>query len=177
MAPQPLRHEISIDGQTWAVHGALPDLRPDGLVRWRYDDTRPGDYLEAWLLHLARAAGEGDITPTRWLSRDGDFQFGAVPDAPAVLADLLRLYARGLCEPVHFFPKSAWAYMVSGCKLSKASARWRSTPRNPFAEEADPAYSLALRGVAEPLDGDFHDCAVTVLGPLLASLDDPRVAP
>ena len=177
LPPLPLRFELLIDGQTWAVHGALPDLRMTGLVRWRYDDTRPGDYLEAWLLHLVRAAAAGAVSPTRWLSRDGEFGFDAVADAPAVLADLLRLYARGLREPVHFFPKSAWAYMVSDCSIARAQARWRSSPRTPHAEENDPAYSLALRGVADPLDGDFHTCALRVFGPLLECLNDARVAP
>ena len=177
LPPQPCRVNASIDGQTWALHGTLPDLRATGLVRWRYDDTRPGDYLEAWLLHLVQAAAApaGKGVATRWLSRDGEFRFGPVADAPDVLAQLLRLYARGLCEPVHFFPKSAWAFMLGGQKLAKAQARWRSTPRAPHGEDSDPAYALALRGAVDPLDVDFMACAASVYGPLLACLDDPRV--
>ena len=177
LPPRPLRFEVTIDGHTWALHGALPDLRASGLVRWRYDDTRPGDYLEAWLLHLVQAVATDTVAATRWLSRDGEFRFGEPADAPAVLAGLLQLYARGLCEPVHFFPKSAWAYMVSSGNLKRAQARWRATARTPHAEQNDPAYTLALRGVADPLDDDFHACAVTVLAPLLDSLVDPRVRP
>ena len=44
----------------------------------------------------------------------------------------------------------------------------------PHGEDSDPAYALALRGVDDPLDADFHACAVGVFGPLLACLDDPR---
>ena len=177
LPPQTTRVESIIDGQTWALHGALPDLRPAGLVRGRYDDTRAGDYLEAWLLHLlqAAAAPAGAALCTRWISRDGEFRFGPVDDAPGALARLLQLYARGLCEPVHFFPKSAWAFMVGKQNLNKARARWRSTPRAPHGEDSDPAYALALRGVDDPLDGDFQACAVSVFGPLLDCLDDPRV--
>ena len=197
LAPLRLQVTVLVDGQAWVVQGTLADLRPGGLVRWRYDDSRPGDYLEAWLLHLLRAvptqsaapptAGLTTPTPTptsasapmsgatQWLSRDGSFQFGPVDNAPAVLAQLLQLYARGLCEPVHFFPKSAWAYMTGGRKLGKAQARWRSSTRAPHGEDSDPAYTLALRGVVEPLDAQFEGCAEQIFGPLLASLQDPRV--
>ena len=179
LPPQTCRVALTLAGDTWALHGTLSDLRAAGLVRWRYDETRPGDYLEAWLLHLVQAATApaGAAVTTRWLSRDGEFSFGPVPGAAAVLTQLLQLYARGLCEPVHFFPKSAWAFMVGGQNWAKAQARWRSTPRTPHGEDSDPAYALALRGVDNPLDGDFAACAVGVFGPLLACLDDPRVPP
>ena len=178
LPPQPCRVDVSIDGQTWTLHGALPDLRATGLVRGRYDDTRPADYLEAWLLHLVQAvvAPAGQVVATRWLSRDGEFSFGPAADALELLTQLLQLYARGLCEPVHFFPKSAWAFMVGDRNIAKARARWRSTPRAPHGEDSDPAHALALRGVDDPLDDDFLDCAAGVFGPLLAHLHDPRVA-
>ena len=177
LPPQSCRFEVSIGGQPWALHGTLADLRPTGLVRARYDDTRPGDYLQAWLLHLVQATAmhTGAAVSTRWLSRDGEFCFGPVDDAPALLTQLLQLYARGSGEPVHFFPKSAWAYMVGDRKMAKAQARWRSTPRTPHGEDSDPAYALALRGVDDPLDADFVLCAGSIFGPLLACLDDPRV--
>ncbi len=179
LPPQACRVDVAIDGQTWALHGTLADLRPTGLVRGRYDDTRPGDYLEAWLLHLlqAAAAPDGADLCTRWISRDGGFRFGPVDDAQDALSQLLQLYARGLCEPVHFFPKSAWAFMVGDQSWPKARARWFSTPRTPHGEDSDPAYTLALRGVDDPLDADFQACAVSVFGPLRACLDDPRVQP
>ena len=176
---QDCRVEVFAAGQAWTLHTRLDDLRPGGLVRGRYDDTRPADHLQAWLLHLvlAAAAPQGVAPITQWISRDGAFSFGPVADAPAVLGTLLALYARGLCEPVHFFPKSAWAFMVGQQNWARARGRWRCTQHTPHGEEADPAYALALRGVDDPLDADFQACAVNIFGPLLACLQDPRVQP
>jgi exodeoxyribonuclease V gamma subunit len=44
-----------------------------------------------------------------------------------------------------------------------------------FGENADPAYRLALRGVAEPLDARFIELATRVLLPLRQHVTDPRL--
>jgi exodeoxyribonuclease V gamma subunit len=91
------------------------------------------------------------------------------------LAALLGLYREGLHRPVHFFPKSAWRYMTRGKRISEAIAAWRSSRFNIYAEELDPAYGLALRGVGDPLDGEFVACAMTVFQPLLDTVEDDRL--
>jgi exodeoxyribonuclease V gamma subunit len=156
---------------------AQAELRPSGLLRWRYGDSRAGDYLEAWLQHLVLCADSA--TPaarhTRWLSADGEFAFDACDDALAQLAALLGLYRRGLSEALHFYPRTAWQWVRHG--RGKALAAWRSTRDRPFGEDADPAYGLALRGVDNALDGAFEALAQQVFGPLLSHLRDARVAP
>lgn len=112
---------------------------------------------------------------TRWHSRDGRYVLPPVDDARAQLTTLLRLYRDGLDRPLHFFPKSAWAYVTQGESLSKAIARWKSTPQHEHGEDRDPAFALALRGVDSPLDDEFVACATAVYGPLLAVIEDPRL--
>lgn len=138
-------------------------------MRWRYDETRPTDVVDAWLHHLALLAGApADVaTRTLWLSSSGRFTLDAPDDARALLHDLLHLYRRGLSEPLHFFPKSAWQYMRAGRRLGEAAARWRSSPQRPHGEDSDPAYRLALRGQADPLDAEFVACATSVFAALL----------
>lgn len=83
--------------------------------------------------------------------------------------------AQGLREPLYFFPKTAWAWARHGHSLSKATAAWRATARQPFAEQADPAQRLALRGLPDPLGEGlqgFEATAEAVLGPLLQHLDE-----
>jgi exodeoxyribonuclease V gamma subunit len=92
-----------------------------------------------------------------------------------VLAALLRLYARGLQRPLHFFPRSAWVYATEGMDLGKAQGTWQVTARTPYPEGADAGYALALRGVADPLDDEFIECAQAIFGPLIACLEDPRL--
>jgi len=160
---------IELDGEAWRLHAGFADLRPAGLVRCRYDEKpRAGDMLEAWLNHLFLCADPpaGVSLQTTWLAREDSFSL-APPEAPlAVLEELLRIYRRGLCAPVHFFPKSSWAYCSKGANLREARSTWSVTKYHPDGESADPAYRLALRGRGDPLDDDFITLAETVFGPL-----------
>lgn len=168
---------FEVSGQPWQLNIALADLRPDGLVRHRYAEARASDYIAAWIAHLAlcACAPAGVAGRTRWVGRDSRFGFRPCDDAPGQLQALLGLMAQGLCEPLYFFPKTAWAWASHGQSLSKATAAWRATARQPFAEQADAAHRLALRGLPDPL-GDglprFEATADAVLGPLLQHLDD-----
>jgi exodeoxyribonuclease V gamma subunit len=47
---------------SWQLAGALSDLRGSGLLRYRYDDVRPTDYLAGWINHLFLcAAAPADV--------------------------------------------------------------------------------------------------------------------
>ena len=83
LPPQTLQLASCIEGEDWLLQAEFAELRPSGLVGWRYADTRAGDYLQAWLQHLALCAlaPEGVARRTRWLSRDGEFVFTEVADA------------------------------------------------------------------------------------------------
>ena len=108
---------------------------------------------------------------TRWLSIDAVMSL-KTPDQPiAILTDLLRIYRRGLCEPVHFFPKSAWAFVEGDGSLSKATGVWQVTKDRPYGEASDAAYRLALRGRGTPLNDEFAELAAAVFDPLRAHID------
>ncbi len=168
LPPHVVRLSVDIDGEAWQLVGSFADLRPDGLVRWRYDSLRAGDMLTAWIAHLALCtAPPAGVTPqTLWLSLDAPLHLG-LPEQPSeLLHDLLRLYRRGLCEPIAFFPKSAWSYVANGESFYTANQAWTPTKDRPFAEGADPAYRLALRGRSDALSGEFAELAVRVFGPV-----------
>jgi exodeoxyribonuclease V gamma subunit len=168
---------FELDGESWRLTAAFADLRPGGLVRHRYDDTRATDYLTGWLTHLFLCALRPDeaALETRWISRNGEYRLKPCEDAEGILQELLTLYRRGLREPIHFFPKSAWKYIIGGESLYKATAAWQSTRDRPWGEEEDPAYRLALRGVDDPLDEDFEQCATTVFSPMMNCIEDDRL--
>ncbi len=168
---------VELEGETWRFTAAFADLRPGGLIRHRYDDTRATDYLTGWLTHLFLCAlhPEDVALETRWISRDGEYRLHPCESPEEVLQELLAIYRRGLCTPVHFFPKSAWKYIANGESLSQAIAKWRSTRDRPWGEEEDQAYRLALRGIDDPLDEDFEQCAATVFGPMMKCIEDGRL--
>ncbi|MBM4202033.1 MAG: exonuclease V subunit gamma, partial [Gammaproteobacteria bacterium] len=112
LPPVAERLDLSIGGENWTLGGTLNDLRSTGLVRWRYDDTRPVDYLSGWVDHLfLNAVAPAQVQhETVWLSRNGRYRLRACDQARAHLGTLVTYYRRGLSEPLRFFPKSAWAY-------------------------------------------------------------------
>ena len=174
LTPHQATIRIDLDGEPWQLRAGFADLRPSGLVRWRYDALRAGDALEAWLQHLVLCADppEGSAPRTHWLSLDKPLHLRAPEQPKAILRELLGIYRRALCEPVHFFPKAAWTYMEKGQSPSKAEQAWRVTKDRPYAEGSKVAYRLALRGRADPLNEEFFTLAQAVFGPLLTHSDE-----
>ncbi|MFU2487146.1 exodeoxyribonuclease V subunit gamma [Thauera sp. WH-1] len=161
---------FALAGEPWTLGAVLGELRPEGMLRWRYADAGASHYLEAWIAHLMLCAGgpAGVERRTRVLLRDADVAFAALDPAQAheLLAGLLALYREGLMQPLHFFPKSAWACVSNDGNARKAHDKWTGGQRAQFGEGRDPAYRLALRGVEQPLDARFFALAQQVFGPL-----------
>ena len=169
---------FELDGEPWRLSATFDDLRASGTVRFRYTDTSAHDRVAEWLAHLAlNALRPAGVEPhSEWLARDGGFRLPPLDagDAQDTLAGLLRLYRAGLQAPLHFFPRSSWAYVDEG--MSEARKKWMSFDRR-FGEWRDAAYRLALRGVEEPLDDDFFATADAVFGPFQRVVTLPGGAP
>jgi exodeoxyribonuclease V gamma subunit len=171
--------DIDLDGEAWRFSAGFADLRPSGLVRWRCDERRATDVLEAWLHHLALCAeAPAGVQPcTRWLAKFDELRFDAPADPRGLLRSLLEIYRTGLSKPVHFFPKAAWAYKENKDSLSKAHSKWVASHHSGHGEQTDAAYRLALRGLGDPLDGEFTRLADEVFAPVLAHLQSGAIEP
>lgn len=171
--------DIDLEGEAWRFSAGFVDLRPSGLVRWRCDERRAADVLEAWLHHLALCADPpAGVEPrTRWLAKFDELRFAAPADPRGLLRSLMKIYRDGLIAPVHFFPKAAWAYKENKDSLSKGRSKWTASHHSGHGEETDAAYRLALRGLGDPLDEPFKTLADAVFGPLVAQLQAEGVAP
>ena len=169
--------DFVIEDEAWRLNHRFDDLRQEGLIRHRFDKVRAGDYLSGWLQHLflnAVAPIEVSCT-TRWHSRDGDYVLEPLENARDRLHAIMLLYRRGLCEPLHFYPRSAWEYIKTERDLSKAETRWRGGQNPAFGESQDPAYRQALRGINDPLDADFEENAQIVFEDMVQHIIDPRL--
>ena len=153
-------------GTSARSRSSLKKRSPAGTVRWRYDDERATDVLTAWIHQLALCAQpHPDGQPvTRSVTRQGTRTYPVLgaDEAKEHLGRLLAWYREGLARPVHFFPKSAWALLQDGWPAARQ--KW-SGGNSEFGGERDhAAYQLALRGVADPLDGEFEESAHAVFG-------------
>jgi len=180
LAPHAASLELVVDGATWRVHGAFAELRPRGLLHARYAKLRPRTFLDAWLDHLllCATAPAGVEHVTSGIGRDGRYTLRACPEPRAVLATLVGLYARGLREPLAFFPDSSWALVDQGLDVARAAQVFRppaNVPSARWAEGNEAGIRLALRGRPDPFgpagSAELVACARAVFDPLRACLD------
>jgi exodeoxyribonuclease V gamma subunit len=175
LPPHSATLDLQVAGQPWQLQVALAGLRPDGLLRHRYADAGASDHISTWIDHLAlcACAPAGVAGRSQWLGREARFAFKPCDEPIGPLQTLLGLYAQGQREPLYFFPKSAWAWAQGGRRLAPARSAWTVSARTPYAEQADAAHRLALRGLPDPMgDGAarFEAAAAAVLDPLLACI-------
>ncbi|WP_303785803.1 exodeoxyribonuclease V subunit gamma [Azovibrio restrictus] len=173
LEPEPLAFDLEVAGQHLA--GALHHWGPAGLLRYRCARAGAADYLGAWLDHLClnALAPAGVARETLHVARDRVFRLRPVAEPLPLLAGLLEHYRRGLAAPLPFYPRTAWAWVTEG--EAKARQQWRGSQQRP-GEAADPWWSLALRGEADPLGEPFATTARALLEPLQAHLDEPQGA-
>ena len=167
--------------------GRVRDIYPNWLLRYRYAGVKAEDRLRAWVQHLALNAARAPGYPAESLliGLEGkDRKWALLKYAPveaprAILETLLTLYWDGLTRPLHFFPKSAWAFaelFIQKGKdrdkaVSAARNKWRPSGDRGFPEADDPYYDRCF-GETEPIDEAFEDLAVKVFQPLMASMEN-----
>jgi exodeoxyribonuclease V gamma subunit len=151
---------FKLEEEDWLVEGALADVREQGLVRYRYGDMRAGDYLAAWIHHLFLNCCPGQTHSTQWIASDRRITLASVPDAREKLQELVALLRQGLREPLHFYPRAAWAFVENNGDAERARQAFEGSEFYP-GEGDDPAWQLALRG-ADALDESFQANANTV---------------
>lgn len=164
LAPVPVSLAFAFNNGTWRLIGNLVQLRPSGQTLWRLDDLRASDRLQAVIRHLVLCAACPDgIEPTTFhVASNQTLRIPAVPqpEAHERLGRLLNHYRTGLTRPLHFFPRSAWAYIEGRSSLTAARQKWDN---GSFPGEcANPWHELALRGCGDPLDDEFERIASDV---------------
>lgn len=159
--------------------GQLGGVTPRGLVGYRLAKVRPKDYLDLWIRHLVlnALAPPGIGLFSHWLGRDRELVLRPTTEAKRYLEDLMACYWQGLQRPLHFFPRSALAYIDASvspnAKTSPETAAARTWRGSDFylGEREDPYYQLVFRG-ADPLDESFLTLTETVLRPLFQHLEE-----
>jgi exodeoxyribonuclease V gamma subunit len=174
---EPLELDLALG--EFRLIGRVTGLTATGWVGYRLASMKAGDYLNLWLHHLAinAAVPAGAAWTSHWVAEDRDVLLEPIADPAVHLAALLDLYWQGTRRVLHFFPKSALAYVEKqragqGEDEALRAARqiwegsdFQTTP----SESTDVYYQMAFRDT-DPLDAEFTATAATVFAPLFAQI-------
>ena len=152
----------------WRLNAVLENVGPKGQVLWSVDALSPWVMLRAWCAHLLlNSDASAPSHHTHLVDVEGIVSFLPEKDAASTLHELVSLYREGLCRPLPFFPRSAWAY-VSAAKtpLANAYRTWTGSEHaSAVGESADPFFALAFRDRLDTvLDSEFESLASLVFG-------------
>ena len=168
---EPLDVDLSLDG--FRLQGRVGNIYPDGVLFYRYANIRPQDRLILWIhLHILNL-----MTPKKradkgvLICKDKVCTYEPVEESEKLLKTLLTIYRQGLIKPLHFFPRSSFAYAEAmkkhgdeGKALAAARRTWDSEFGMP--ERGDSYFCLCFSKV-DPLDEEFRELAMEVFSPML----------
>lgn len=103
-------HHTSPRGIT--LDAIIPDLRPQGLIRWTVGPIHPTHVVEAWLTHLVlNAADPAGHWRTHFIGHSETLEFAPIDHASILLDQWLATFADGLCQPLLLWPDCALDYV------------------------------------------------------------------
>ena len=166
---KPLEVNLTIGGIQ--LTGWLSSLYSSGRVSLRTAKVSGKDRLQLWLHHLVLLLLQPEqIDPLSiHAGTDKTICFQQVDDPEQELALLLHSYQQGLLEPLHFYPKSSYAWAEKRAKSEEAAI---AAARNSWysgyysGEEEDQSYQIALQG-QDPLDEQFMALAARLAIPVV----------
>ena len=188
VAAAPRTVDVRLDLGGRELSGTVNGVRDGAVVTVTYSSLSPKHRARGWVLALALAATEGSgraVTVGRRGDRARTSTITALADPLALLADLVDLYDRGMCEPLPLASKTSWAYAGERLDgrpperaLDTARKEWN---REPGGEREDrshqhvwgdrPAFERLLAG--EPGDGERWPGETTRFGALACRLWTP----
>jgi exodeoxyribonuclease V gamma subunit len=162
-----------------ALHlaGTLAGVTTGGRVEGRPGLIGARDRLAAWIRHLVLCAlarrgrlPRDTACRTVYLGVDATLVFRQVDDADLRLAELADAYRRGLCEPLPFFPESAYAYAAA--HRGRGTRDPLEVARETFGKRrADDRWAQLVFRDTDPLGEVFTELARTIMAPLIAALE------
>ncbi len=163
--------EVQLPIDDILLTGQLSSLYRTGRVSFRPATLKAGDILQLWIQHLVLLLQAPAAVQPRSVHAALDTMvcFQEVEDPQAELTALVRFFQQGESEPLHFYPKTSYAW----AKARSEAAAWNAARRTWFSgfyrgESDDPAYEIALRA-QDPLGQRFAELA-ELFRPVLACM-------
>jgi exodeoxyribonuclease V gamma subunit len=175
-----VRKDVSVAVDAFTITGAVDCLGNNVFLSFRYADMKPGDLMRAWVsVLLLTAVSPGAQVTGMHIHKAGQTGISSGEEPFAMLKGLLDVYWQGLCRPLHFFPKSSYAYAEHMKKTGNVDRAMQVAGKewtggwNKSGEGEDAAMRICFAG-ADPLDEEFRELAVIVYGPLLERLENGK---
>ncbi|ELU2097426.1 exodeoxyribonuclease V subunit gamma [Escherichia coli] len=105
--------EIDLACNGVQITGWLPQVQPDGLLRWRPSLLSVAQGMQLWLEHLVYCASGGNGESRLFLRKDGEWRFPplAAEQALHYLSQLIEGYREGMSAPLQVLPESGGAWL------------------------------------------------------------------
>lgn len=105
--------EIDLACNGVQITGWLPQVQPDGLLRWRPSLLSVAQGMQLWLEHLVYCASGGNGESRLFLHKDGEWRFPplAAEQALHYLSQLIEGYREGMSAPLLVLPESGGAWL------------------------------------------------------------------
>ncbi|HAF06262.1 MAG TPA: exodeoxyribonuclease V subunit gamma [Shigella sp.] len=105
--------EIDLACNGVQITGWLPQVQPDGLLRWRPSLLSVAQGMQLWLEHLVYCASGGNGESRLFLRIDGEWRFPplAAEQALHYLSQLIEGYREGMSAPLLVLPESGGAWL------------------------------------------------------------------
>ncbi|HDV9260862.1 TPA: exodeoxyribonuclease V subunit gamma [Escherichia coli] len=105
--------EIDLACNGVQITGWLPQVQPDGLLRWRPSLLSVAQGMQLWLEHLVYCASGGNGESRLFLRKDGEWRFPPLGAEQALhyLSQLIEGYREGMSAPLLVLPESGGAWL------------------------------------------------------------------
>lgn len=105
--------EIDLACNGVQITGWLPQVQPDGLLRWSPSLLSVAQGMQLWLEHLVYCASGGNGESRLFLRKDGEWRFPplAAEQALHYLSQLIEGYREGMSAPLLVLPESGGAWL------------------------------------------------------------------
>jgi exodeoxyribonuclease V gamma subunit len=164
--------DLTID--KFRLFGNIKNLFEQGLVLYRPATSKAEDFINCWLNHLILNYLENDNQISFIVASDGIYQLSPVKNSKAILNELLLLYQKGLFMPIHFFPKTSYAFVDAiYCGKSETEAlidaqnKWLPNNHIPTYSDSENLYHIRYFQTSDPFTHSFREVAKTVFVPII----------
>jgi exodeoxyribonuclease V gamma subunit len=159
------------------LYGTIKNMFEKGLVSYRPATGKADDFISCWIDHLILNYLKGGTQSSFFAGSDGLYQLSPVNNSQQILNDLLQLYQSGLGMPLHFFPKTSYAFVEAIYSkksevesLMIAKNKWLPNDFNPADSESENLYHIRYFQSSDPFDDSFKENAKKVFFPIMTHM-------